>query len=629
MDSQTFISLLFNGCATGSMLFIVACGLSLIFGVTQIVNFAHGSFYMLGAYGAYTLTTRFPAGPFGFWGGVFCAALCVGALGALIEIVILRRLSRAPELFQLLATFGVVLIIQDLTKYLWGVEDLIGLRAPGLASAIEVFGVRLPAYNAFLIGLGPAILALLWLVFHKTHWGTLVRAATEDREMVGALGVNQRWLFTSVFALGSAFAGLGGAVQLPRDAANLGMDFNLLTEAFVVTVIGGLGSIPGAFFAALLIGILQSFGTLLLPSFTLVIVFLVMTAVLVVRPYGLAGMPQVQMRETIAILEAPASSRTSAEPWLPWAIAAVLVLAAPLLLGPYGVTLLIETLIFVLFAASLHLLVGPGGLLSFGHAAYFGLGAYCVALAVKHVSMPLLPALLAAPVAGALGAALFGWLCVRLSGVYRAMLTLALAQILWSVALQWVRVTGGDNGVLQVRPDEWARSGTVYLYVTAACVGAAVYLLRRIAAAPFGYALRAGRDSAVRSASIGIDIRRTQWAGFVVAGAAAGLAGGLYAFAKGSVFPDVISISTSVDGLVMILVGGIETMAGPIVGAAVYHGLLAKLQSTTDYWRACLGFLIVVSVMFMPHGLVGTWRRWAPSAWAKIAPAGASAVTRP
>ncbi|QRG06255.1 ABC transporter permease [Xanthobacter dioxanivorans] len=617
LDAQTFVSLLLNGLATGSMLFIVACGLSLIFGVTQIVNFAHGSFYMLGAYIAYSLVSVMMSVPGGFWAGVLVAAVVVGIVGGLVEMTVLRRLYKAPELLQLLATFGVVLVVQDVTRYVWGSEDLIGPRVPGLAGSLDFFGIRFPSYNIFLMLLGPAILGLLWLVFHRTRWGTLVRAATEDREMVGVLGVNQRWLFTSVFILGSALAGLGGAVQLPRDSANLGMDFNLLTEAFVVVVIGGLGSISGAFVAALLIGVIQSFGTLLMPSMTLVTIFIFMTIVLVFRPYGLAGKKQVQVREPPRVDEG-LMVQGGREQWVLWGLAAAFVVASPLLLNGYGITLLIETLIFILFASSLHFLVGPAGILSFGHAAYFGIGAYFAALGVKYFGLPFLPALIGAPIVAGLGAALFGWLCVRLSGTYRAMLTLALAQIVWSVAWQWISVTGGDNGILKVWPDAWAHNHVVYLYVTLAVVGMSLIVLRRIVFAPFGYALRAARDSSARAVAIGIEVRRVQWAGFVLAGALAGLGGALYAFAKGSVFPDVASIAFSVDGLVMLLLGGLESLAGPIVGAAGYHWLLAELQRTTEYWRAPLGIVIVLAIIFFPRGIVGMIEKLVPHLFRRV-----------
>jgi branched-chain amino acid transport system permease protein len=214
---EFFVVQFLTGLASAASLFLVASGLSIIFGVTRIVNFAHGAFYMLGAYVAYTLTERFE-GFFGFWGGILLAALVVAAIGALLEIVLLRRIYRAPELFQLLATFGVTLMVQDLVVMIWGPEDLVGPRAPGLRGAVDILGLAVPTYDLFLIVLGPLVLGALWILFHRTRWGVLVRAATQDRDMVAALGVNQTWLFTSVFALGIFLAGLGGALQIPRNA---------------------------------------------------------------------------------------------------------------------------------------------------------------------------------------------------------------------------------------------------------------------------------------------------------------------------------------------------------------------------------------------------------------------------
>src|SRR5690606_2078802 len=224
MDISGFIVQLLTGLAGASSLFLVASGLSIIFGVTRIVNFAHGSFYMLGAFIAYSALEHLPRTPLGFWGGVLAAALAVAAIGLVVELVLLRRIYRAPELFQLLATFGAVLVVQDIALAVWGAEDLLGPRAPGLRGAVTILGQPFPAYDLVLVFIGPAVLGLLMLLFHRTRWGILVRAATQDREMVQALGVNQAWLFTGVFALGSFLAGLGGALQVPREAASLHMD---------------------------------------------------------------------------------------------------------------------------------------------------------------------------------------------------------------------------------------------------------------------------------------------------------------------------------------------------------------------------------------------------------------------
>src|SRR5438477_2917231 len=252
---MSFDALLFqalNGLASASGLFFVGAGLSLIFGVSRIVNIAHGSLYMLGIYTAYSISTKVGGG-LGFWGSLLLAPVIVAAIGALIEIALLRRIYQAPELFQLLATFAVLLVINDATLWIWGNEDLFGPRAPGLRGSVEILDRRFPSYDLFLIAAGPLVLLGLHLLLAKTRFGRLIRAATQDREMVGALGVNQAMLFTVVFALGAFLAGLGGALQVAREPANLGLDLTVIGDAFVVVVVGGMGSIGGAFLAALII----------------------------------------------------------------------------------------------------------------------------------------------------------------------------------------------------------------------------------------------------------------------------------------------------------------------------------------------------------------------------------------
>jgi branched-chain amino acid transport system permease protein len=608
MSADVLVIQALNGLATASSLFLVASGLSIIFGVTRIVNFAHGSFYMLGAYIAWSLTGRATAlGPFGFWGGVAVAALAVGAVGAIIEASILRRLHRAPELYPLLATFGVVLIVQDATLAIWGPQDLLGPRAPGLAGFVTILGGRFPVYEAFLILVGPAVLGCLWLIFQRTRFGLLVRAATQDREMVGALGVNERVLFTSVFFLGSCLAGLGGALQLPREAVNLNMDVAAVVEAFVVVVVGGLGSILGAYIAAVLIGVIQAFGILIVPKATLVIVFLVMGVVLAIRPHGLLGRA---LEPTAHEPRLEAALRPAGQGLRITAIVALIAIALmPFVAGDYAMDLVTELMILSLFAASLHVLMGIGGMTSFGHAAWFGIGAYGAALSLKLLGLPMAAALGGGPIVAATFGMIAGWLCVRLSGVYLAMLSLAVAQIAWATSFQWVELTGGDNGVLGVWPSVIVASKGRFLIMTLIVVAAALLSLRIIAFSPFGYSLRAARDSARRAEASGIDVRRVQWASFALAAAFAGLAGGLYAFAKGSVFPTYLAIDKSVDALIMVLLGGIGSLSGPVIGAFTFGGLEAWLMARLPYWRALLGLVILLLVLAAPTGLVGLTTR--------------------
>jgi branched-chain amino acid transport system permease protein len=598
-----YIAQFLTGLASAASLFLVASGLSIIFGVTRIVNFAHGAFYMLGAYVAFTLTERL-SGTLGFWAGIVAAALIVAALGVLVEMVLLRRIYRSPELFQLLATFGLTLMVEDLVVLIWGPDDLLGRRAPGFRGAVDFFGQNIPSYDLFLIVLGPLVLGALWLLFRRTRWGILVRAATQDRDMVAALGVNQKWLFTSVFALGVFLAALGGALQIPRDAVHHAMDLRIIVDVFVVVVIGGLGSIIGAFVAAVLVSELNAFGILIFPKISIILVFLVMAAVLIVRPWGLFGKPEAPARRTPG---------QTVRPWRPLTgnerlatIAALAIAAAvPLIGGTYALTVGAEIAIFVIFAASLHFLMSVGGLASFGHAAYFGLGAYGVAFLAKMAGLPMIACLVFGPLLGLFGAAIFGFFAVQLSGVYFAMLTLAFAQIVWSIAFQWVAVTGGDNGILGVWPAAWAAGPASFYWLSLVIAAIAIATMRMIVFSPFGYALRATRDSALRGEAIGIDGKKIQWTAFVIAGTVAGVAGALFAYLKGSVFPDSLGISLSVDALVMVLLGGVETVSGAVVGAIVFKALNIWLVSQTDLSKLVLGAVIVLIVVALPKGIVG------------------------
>ncbi len=623
MDASSFAVQLLNGLAQASTLFLVAAGLSLIFGVTKIVNFAHGSFYMLGVYIAYALTEglgRRWGLTWSYWPLVLLTGLIVGLLGAGVEVLFLRRIYKSPEIYQLLCTFGLVLITKDASLWLWGAEDLLGPRAPGLVGAVEILGRRVPSYDLFLILMGPLVLCLLWWMLKRTRLGVLIRAASQDREMVGALGVDQRALFTAVFALGCALAGLAGALQLPREPANLNLDMLTIVEAFVVVVVGGLGSMPGAFAAAVLIAQIKAICIAIgsveiaglsfaFSKLTLVAEFLVMALVLVFKPWGLMGSEDLKSREQTPI-NGSLALQASPPLWV-WSIGVVFLFFIPTLTqdSAYNTVLGIDVLTATLFAMSLYFLMGPGGMLSFGQAAFFGLGAYACGLLVieLHLSMPW--ALVLAPLITALFAAMMGWFCVRLTGVYLAMLTLAFAQILWSICFQWESFTGGSNGLTGIWPSALFSEKAHYYYLTLCLVTGSLWILGRIIQAPFGFALRSARDSSLRAQAIGMDVKTLQWTAFAVSGYFAGLAGALFAFSKGSISPDSLGISKSVDALVMVLLGGLHAFLGPILGALSFTWLQDIIVRETQYWRACFGAVILLLVLVFPNGLMGVFSR--------------------
>ncbi|HYB43320.1 MAG TPA: branched-chain amino acid ABC transporter permease [Candidatus Methylomirabilis sp.] len=280
-----------SGLTAAMFLFLIASGLSLIFGVLRVLNFAHGTFYMLGAYTAYQVVQWLQPGPGRFWISVIGAALAVAALGGLVERFLFRHLYGKEELYQLLFTYALVLILGDVAKIIWGTQQKSVSRPPGLTGSFSLFGTTVPHYNLLIILLGPAIAVTFWLVLQRTRAGRVIRAAALDRETLGALGVNVDALYTWVFVVASFLGGLGGALISPMRAIVPGMDTEVIVEAFVVVVIGGLGSFWGTFLGALIYGQVLSFGILLFPRFSIFSVFALMAAVLVIRPWGLLGRP--------------------------------------------------------------------------------------------------------------------------------------------------------------------------------------------------------------------------------------------------------------------------------------------------------------------------------------------------
>jgi len=291
--APSFLFSQFMGGLTAAMfLFLIASGLSLIFGVLRVLNFAHGSFYMLGAYIAWQVVHWVSiAAPEHFWLATIAATAGIAILGGIIERLLFRFLYGREELYQLLFTYALVLILGDAAKVIWGTEQLSVSRPMMLNGGFEVFGSTLPYYNLFIIAIGPLIALAVWLMLTRTGLGRMVRAAALDREMLDALGANVGWLYTGMFMLSAALAGLAGALVTPIQSIVPGMDVEIIVQAFIVVVIGGLGSFWGTFWGSMLYGQVLSFGILIFPGFSLFSVFALMAVILIVRPWGLFGKP--------------------------------------------------------------------------------------------------------------------------------------------------------------------------------------------------------------------------------------------------------------------------------------------------------------------------------------------------
>lgn len=604
---MTFIAIqALNGLSYATTLFLMAAGLTLIFGVTRIVNFAHGSFFMLGAlFTAHWITHWYPS-----WGesatlyaiAMLLGAICAGIVGAMAEFFLLRRLYGVPELYQLVATFGLTLALHDAMRWGFGPEEVFAPRFPGLKGSMALWGDYFPQYQLLTIVLGPLVWLGLHLLLHRTLFGQRLRAATQDRTMLAALGVNPKPLMLGAVVLGCMLAGLGGALQLPREPANLQMDVNVVVETFVVVVTGGLGSIAGAFFAALLIGLVHALGISFFPQATLVLVFLTMAVVLALRPMGLLGKPLGSGPKEIAqkFILATAQSSWSAMTF----VAFGLCLAVLWLAGPYWQSLAADALILMIFGISLQAMMALGGLVSFGHAAFFGLGAYGAALAHRSWDASLPWALAAACALALAVAAVFGAVVVRSGGVYLAMLSLALAQVVWAMATQWVGLTGGDNGVIGLNLVVQDTRPAFYLLLSMLAL-LSVWALGRLSRSTLGAALQAVRDAPMRAQASGLPVNWIKYRIFCESAVLASLAGGLFAAHKGAVFPSVASVATSLDALLVVLLGGVHQLWGVAAGSAVLVWAGAELGRGFDYWRGALGVFVMLIMVASPSGLLG------------------------
>jgi branched-chain amino acid transport system permease protein len=280
-----------GGLTTAMFLFLIASGLSLVFGVMRVINFAHGSFYMIGAYLAWQAVKWLQPSAEGFWPALLFAGLGVALLGGIVERLLLRHLYGREELYQLLFTYALVLILGDAAKFVWGTGQLSVSTPPVLAGSVQIFGSTQPLYSLFIIAIGPTIAVAGWLALNRTGAGQLVRAAQMDREMLAALGANVGAIYTGMFVVSAFLAGLSGALVTPIESIVPGMDVLIIVQAFIVVVIGGMGSFWGTFWGSVIYGQVLSFGILIFPGFSLFSVFALMAVILIVRPWGLFGRP--------------------------------------------------------------------------------------------------------------------------------------------------------------------------------------------------------------------------------------------------------------------------------------------------------------------------------------------------
>jgi branched-chain amino acid transport system permease protein len=602
-----FVAQLLNGLVYGVLLFLMAAGLSLIFGLMNVVSLAHGSFFMLGAFLGLSIFKITGS----FWLALILAPIPVIILGILMELLFLRPLYRRGHMDQVLLTFGFTFVFLDLVQTLWG-RTVLRLPAPeALQGTVQIGLGVFSTYRLFLIGFGVAIALLLWLFLERSRIGAMVRAGVDNAVMAAGLGANIPALFTGIFGFGVALAALGGIAAAPILGLYPGMDSEILIPAFIVIVIGGMGSLRGAFVGSLLIGIADTFGKAYFPSIALFLIYLAMAAVLLIRPQGLFGIKysDVSVAPAVATTSRPATVQTRAVGLL--ALLALLVL--PFLMTDYPRALVSEIFIFAIFAMSLDLILGFTGLMSLGHAAFFGLGAYSVAVLGAQFGINAWVGLATGVAIAGCGAALIGFFCVRTGGIPFLMLTLALSQLVFAVALKWRDVTGGSDGLaIAERPSFFGYdlSNSLVMYFMALSFFVLAYWgLRRLLNAPLGHAFVGIRENEQRMMAIGYPTRAYKLLSFTISGAIAGLAGGLYAIFNGFISADAVYWTASGDILIMTMLGGAGTLIGPAVGTAVFLLMKNVISSYSEHWLSIIGITFICCVMFFPGGLWSTLQK--------------------
>lgn len=292
MSVETIAGQALSGLSVGMVLFLIAVGLSVIFGTLKILNLAHATIYMVGGFLCYGLTSTFAHIPGIFWLTLILAPIGTALLGGLIEILLLRRIYTEEMLYQYILTFGLILILGEICKFIWGVGyNTVSVPWP-VNGKVTILGMIFPVYNLFLIGCGIAVFIGLMALMRFTGLGRIIRAVTYNREMASTLGINVPRVYTGVFMLGCWLAGLAGTLMPPMSVVALGTDMSVIIECFIIVVIGGLGSLSGAFIGSVIFGLVNAFGIYIFPKLTIAFGFILMIVVLIIRPWGLMGKPE-------------------------------------------------------------------------------------------------------------------------------------------------------------------------------------------------------------------------------------------------------------------------------------------------------------------------------------------------
>jgi branched-chain amino acid transport system permease protein len=619
-----FLSQILNGLVIGNVYALVAIGFSLIFGVTNLINFAQGSLLMLGAFFAYSgvrLGLPLPLA------AVAAVAVTTG-LGMLIERLALRPLENAPWIAPLLSTLALTFMLDQAAEIIWTPE------AHPFPSPLSSYSLVIGA--AYVTGMDAAILAIsltsmagLYLFLTRTWSGRALRAMSQDMDAVRQMGVRTDRLRLLAFGLGAALAAVAGvmvAMYYQTVYPQMGVPFGL--KGFTAALLGGLASIPGAVAGGLLLGVLEALAVGYVgEGFRDMVAFGILLVILTFRPQGLfgdrrldalggsRGASGVMPSTSILIGQGGAALPRIRELNLPYpalALAVACFALLPLLpVSPYVVQVGLTVAIFGLLAVGLTILSGASGIMFLGFSGFFGVGAYVTAIAAK-AGIPADGALLMAAAFCAVLAAFVGMVCASLTGHVVGLATLAIGVLIWLILLNWTDVTGGPNGIFGIpRPSLSFLPGTSMTSVSAQYWLAVALLVLvvagagRLLASPVGLSWRAIREDRVAAHAAGLPVQRYLITAFVMAGLCAGFAGGMFAFLQRFISPDSFRLDTSFLMVAIIVLGGLGNLTGALLGATVLIILPETLREAAEFRMILFGAILYLTLRFRPQGLAG------------------------
>src|SRR5712675_1959119 len=553
---QALYAQLLVGLINGSFYALLSLGLAVIFGMLNIINFAHGALYMMGAFCAYFLLSVMNIG---YWPALIIAPIAVGIFGMILERTMLQWLSGLDHLYGLLLTFGIALIVQGVFQNYFGSSGLPYAIPDELKGGMNLGFMFLPIYRGWVVIFSLIVCLLTWYLIERTRLGANLRAATENPTLVRAFGINVPRMITLTYGLGVGLAALAGVLSAPINQVRPLMGADLIIVVFAVVVIGGMGSIMGSIITGFALGVIEGLTKYFYPEASNTVVFVLMVLVV-------------------------------------------------LLTGVYPFFVM-QALCFALLACAFNLLIGYGGLLSFGHAMFLGTAGYVTAHALKVWGFtPELGILVGTAGAAGLGV-ITGVVAIRRQGIYFAMITLALSQLLYFIYLQ-TPFTHGEDGIQGI-PQGYlfglfnlANSTVLYYVILVGFLGGFLLIYRTINS-PFGEVLKAIRENEPRAISLGYKTDQYKLLAYILSGTLAGFAGSLKVFVAQNASLTDVHWTMSGEIVLMTLVGGLGTVFGPVVGAFVIIAMQQYLAGFGQWVTVIQGAIFVVCVLTFRRGVIG------------------------